>query len=323
MRTCAMKDEKGLSTLEWMLIVAAVGGLATLGVLVVRSSLGSTDDIEDTVDNPTVMAARESVVGISSRAECLTSDAGGHMGVKTQWDADAEECIIVEGANRNAASGDDAAAIISDLLSTIDTSGRMSDARRGCDEGENADGFFSGNLEPGSTLELILPTLTECSGGKWDSGEAYDGYTFKSADVLSVTRCYTEGIGNQGVMCAEDRVTTISLGDANQVSGTDQGNTLGDPDGGGATPQRVSLRNDARAEDGDISAALALGVNENLIKKIICSSDHSDLETPACQVGTTTIPSGLFRVVVEITIERNSNPDLSYRVTDYLFVFSA
>ena len=323
MRTCAMKDEKGLSTLEWMLIVAAVGGLATLGVLIVRSSLGSTDDIEETVDNPTVMAARESVVGISSRAECLTSDAGGHMGVKAQWDADAEECIIVEGANRNAASVDDAAAIISHLLSTVDTSGRMSDAERGCTEDENADGFFSLDFEPGSTLELTLPTLTECSEGKWASGAAYDGYTFKSAEVLSVTRCYTEGIGNQGVMCAEDKVTTISLGDENQANGADQGNTLGDPDGGGATPQRVSLRNDARrAEDGDILYALALGVSAES-DKIICSSDDSDTETPACQVGTTTISSGLFRVVLEITIERDSNPDLSYRVTDYLFVFSS
>ena len=116
------EDEKGLSTLEWMLIVAAVGGLATLGVLIVRSSLGSTDDIEETVDNPTVMAARETVLTIDNEAECLSSDAGGHMGVKTQWNADEEECIVVEGANRNAATAGIEEDYISDLLSTVDTS---------------------------------------------------------------------------------------------------------------------------------------------------------------------------------------------------------
>ena len=35
-------DEYGLSTLEWILIVAAVGGLATLGIFVVREAAGET-----------------------------------------------------------------------------------------------------------------------------------------------------------------------------------------------------------------------------------------------------------------------------------------
>ena len=37
-------SERGLSTLEWILLVAAVGGLATIGVLVVRGAVGETDD---------------------------------------------------------------------------------------------------------------------------------------------------------------------------------------------------------------------------------------------------------------------------------------
>ena len=35
-------DERGLTTLEWLLLVAAVGGLATIGVVVVRNAAGET-----------------------------------------------------------------------------------------------------------------------------------------------------------------------------------------------------------------------------------------------------------------------------------------
>ncbi len=37
-------QESGLSTLEWILLVAAVGGLATIGIIVVRGSLSDSDD---------------------------------------------------------------------------------------------------------------------------------------------------------------------------------------------------------------------------------------------------------------------------------------
>ncbi len=37
-------SESGLSTLEWILLVAAVGGLATIGVIVVRGAVDETDD---------------------------------------------------------------------------------------------------------------------------------------------------------------------------------------------------------------------------------------------------------------------------------------
>ena len=50
------KDERGLSTLEWILLVAAVGGLAAVGVLVVRNA---TDATSEQVDGETdqVLAA--------------------------------------------------------------------------------------------------------------------------------------------------------------------------------------------------------------------------------------------------------------------------
>ena len=309
------EDEKGLSTLEWMLIVAAVGGLATLGVLIVRSSLGSTDDIEETVDNPTVMAARETVALIDNEAECLSSDAGGHMGVKTQWDADEEECIVVEGANRNAATADIEADYISDLLSTIDTGG-VDDAKRGCEEGENADGFFALGLAAGSTLTLILPTMTECSGGKWISGGDYEGYTFGSASIQSVTRCYTAGTGNEGVICAEDpraSSTSSSLSASDGANAPYRMPETNDPtsragirDTGGATPDR------------DLLVAQNAGVADQ-DDKVACSSEGSNPPNE-CKNGETTLTRGLYRATIEITIEHASKTDVSYLVTDYLFV---
>ena len=312
------EDEKGLSTLEWMLIVAAVGGLATLGVLIVRSSLGSTDDIEETVDNPTVMAARETVALIDNEADCLSSDAGGHMGVKTQWNADEEECIVVEGANRNAATSDIEEDYISDLLSAIDTSTRVDDAKRGCEEGENADGFFALRLKAGSTLTLILPTMTECSGGKWVSGGDYEGYTFGSASIQSVTRCYTAGTGNEGVICAEDprASSTSSSLSASDGANAPQGNPgVNDP------TSRAGIRDTGGANpDLDLSVAQSAGVADQ-DDKVVCSSEGSNPPNE-CKNGETTLTRGLYRATIQITIEHadTAKDDVSYLVTDYLFV---
>ncbi len=41
------RDERGLSTLEWILLVAAVGGLATAGVIIVRNAVGGAGDQVD------------------------------------------------------------------------------------------------------------------------------------------------------------------------------------------------------------------------------------------------------------------------------------
>ncbi len=322
------KDERGLSTLEWMLLVAAVGGLATLGVLIVRSSLGGTDDIEETVDNPTVMAARESVANIDNMADCVASDAGGHMGVKTQWDEDEEECIIVEGANTIAAAGKNANArdaFLAKILSSIDTSARRGDDVRGCDEGENADGFFPQRVTPGSELTLTLPTLTGCNEGKWSETSTppgdYAGYTFETATVKSITRCYTEGTGGESVICAEDGTAAATqLQPTNVVNGVDRGH-IASPSGSGATPQLVDIRNGAEAEDYDILSARAAGVRDGT-PKIICSEAAT---ADNCQEGSTALPSlpqGLFKVVIQIVIEHDTKPTEDYLVTDYLFVFS-
>ena len=317
-----VKDERGLSTLEWLLIVAAVGGLATLGVLIVRSSLGSTDDIEETVDNPTVMAARESVANIDNREDCVASDAGGHMGVTTQWDAEEEECIIVEGANTVAASDTNSkTALLAKVLSGIDASARRGDEVRGCEEGENADGFFPQRVTPGSVLSLALPTLTGCTEGKWSATatDSYDGYTFKSAKVLSITRCYTEGTGGESVICAEDEVVTAVVTQLKPTNEDQSGNVvpgIAAPSGSGSSPQLVDIRNGAEAEDYDIASARAVGARDGS-PRIICSDEAS---ADNCAVGTTTIPQGLFRAEIEITIEKDSQPDQTYSVTDYLFV---
>ena len=47
------RDEVGLSTLEWILLVAAVGGLATMGVFLVRNA---TDATSEQVDGETDQA---------------------------------------------------------------------------------------------------------------------------------------------------------------------------------------------------------------------------------------------------------------------------
>ena len=47
--TFTPQDQQGLSTLEWILLVAAVGGLATAGVIIVRNAVsGAGDQVDDT-----------------------------------------------------------------------------------------------------------------------------------------------------------------------------------------------------------------------------------------------------------------------------------
>ena len=57
------RGEGGLGTLEWILIVAAVGGLATLGVLIAR---GAADEAGSSVD--------ESIDRLTSVAEQYAAD---------------------------------------------------------------------------------------------------------------------------------------------------------------------------------------------------------------------------------------------------------
>ena len=49
-------DERGLSTLEWILIVAAVGGLATMGIFIVRNATDASSDQVDGETDQTMVA---------------------------------------------------------------------------------------------------------------------------------------------------------------------------------------------------------------------------------------------------------------------------
>ncbi len=58
----ATSDQRGLSTLEWILLVAAVGGLATLGIVVVRGAATSAgDDVSADTDRLIAEAEADAV----------------------------------------------------------------------------------------------------------------------------------------------------------------------------------------------------------------------------------------------------------------------
>ena len=54
-----LDDEKGLSTLEWILLVAAVGGLATAGVIIVKNAVGEAGDTVSVEDRLVSVAQLE------------------------------------------------------------------------------------------------------------------------------------------------------------------------------------------------------------------------------------------------------------------------
>lgn len=70
--------EQGLSTLEWILIVAAVGGLATLGIFVVRDAAGETKStIQEgsEVDRLLADAEAAAVAGEASITTCARANS--------------------------------------------------------------------------------------------------------------------------------------------------------------------------------------------------------------------------------------------------------
>ena len=74
----AARDEKGLSTLEWILLVAAVGGLATAGVIIVRNAVGGAgDQVDDT-------ARTERLAQIDVNNAIRTLDNGNRIGGASQ-----------------------------------------------------------------------------------------------------------------------------------------------------------------------------------------------------------------------------------------------
>ncbi len=87
-------DERGLSTLEWILLVAAVGGLATAGVIIVRNAVGGAgDQVDDTARN-------ERMAQIDVNDALRRLDTGNRVGGTTQaiedsrieWDDVQDRC---------------------------------------------------------------------------------------------------------------------------------------------------------------------------------------------------------------------------------------
>lgn len=72
------RDERGLSTLEWILLVAAVGGLATAGVIIVRNAVGGAGDQVDDTARTERIAQRE--VDAIMRQTSTGGDAGTDNG---------------------------------------------------------------------------------------------------------------------------------------------------------------------------------------------------------------------------------------------------
>ena len=77
-------SERGLSTLEWILLVAAVGGIATLGVLMVRSANNEASEQVDGARQELFEIAKADGAqdGIYSRAACSTEPPSGRL---QQW----------------------------------------------------------------------------------------------------------------------------------------------------------------------------------------------------------------------------------------------
>ncbi len=71
------KDERGLSTLEWILLVAAVGGLATMGVFIVRNA---TDATSEQVDGETDQVLVASQAEAEADALAILQEHNKHQG---------------------------------------------------------------------------------------------------------------------------------------------------------------------------------------------------------------------------------------------------
>ena len=320
------RDEAGLSTIEWMLIVAAVGGLATLGILVIRNALGSPEDMEDNVEDIDQMAAADIVSGITTKRECESSDLGGQHGVRPFWDANNRICRAVPGANTNAAKPPEIGGIdinLRTLLEGLDQGSRSSEDTRGCAPGENADGFFPvSGMKVGQTFAGQLASMGTCT---FSSGP-YQGFTPKGATpavILSVVRCAAGGDGTDSV-CPEDSSETTgenlktrdgactAMGSActpsnkNTLFPTVQQSQLAY-----SSSQLASTRDQGGGVDTDIqiSRTVRLGASA----AIICSG------TGVCESAAPD-EAGLYKVTIQVTLEKSGVSDKTYTVTDFVYV---
>ena len=91
--------ERGISTLEWILLVAAVGGIVTLGILIVRRGYGEAGEQVDGEEaaGQTLALAQADADEIISAERCGTEPPNGALlqwsGMFTfSWDAAQSSC---------------------------------------------------------------------------------------------------------------------------------------------------------------------------------------------------------------------------------------
>ncbi len=78
-------SERGISTLEWILLVAAVGGIATLGILIVRRGYGEAGeqvDGEEAAGQLLAIATEDARRDGRNRATCSVEPPRGRL---QQW----------------------------------------------------------------------------------------------------------------------------------------------------------------------------------------------------------------------------------------------
>ena len=73
-RLPSRRDDSGLTTLEWLLIVAAVAGLAALAVVLVQNVIGETSE---QIAGSSARKTAAQVAGLSVEEEARSIDVGG------------------------------------------------------------------------------------------------------------------------------------------------------------------------------------------------------------------------------------------------------
>lgn len=98
-------DERGFSTLEWILVVAAVSGLATLGIIIIQRSLSSSGRPFEEGQSDLEFIAQEDANSANSQTACDVDE-----GELKKWDglftfnwisADTKcDAVPLQGSNR-------------------------------------------------------------------------------------------------------------------------------------------------------------------------------------------------------------------------------
>ncbi len=324
LRAISLDDESGLSTLEWILIVSAVVGLATVGVILVRTSLGDEERVAEGTDSPAVRAARESVVDIDDETECAGSTAGGHLDVTTRWNAETGTCEVIRGANTDAVSQANKEArkrIGADVLEGINLAAlsRSASQGRGCVPLEEAEGYFPfGGLKMPATFTLE-PLNTGCT---FDSGNPYHGFVPSGDSIVSVVTCAVES-GNR--VCAEVPGSS-SPGQLNDRGCATASPPPPDCTAATSTEGQTASQRNAAGFDADIllaevdSFSPSTPAGGNWLR-VICSTTDDGYDD--CSESTAVPSSGLYQVEIKITLSKAGETDKTYSVFDYVAVQKA